>query len=898
MSPPKISKTYQPAQIETRLYEKWEASGAFRARAKPAGEPYCIMMPPPNVTGRLHMGHALNTALQDVLIRFERMRGRDVLWQPGTDHAGIATQAVVEKQIMAEGNISRMDMGRENFVERIWRWKEKSGDDILQQLRRLGASCDWSLSRFTLDEGMSRAVREAFVALYRDGLIYRDKRLVNWDPKLLTAISDLEVDQRDVQGHLWHFLYPFESGADAITIATTRPETMLGDVAVAVHPGDERYRDFVGRKIKLPLTGRLIPVIADEYADPQQGSGAVKITPAHDFNDFEVGRRHGLAMINILEPDGAIIGHGMTQSEAQKIGIPDRYWGLTRDHARALAVKDMDEAGLLVQTEDHLHAVPYGDRSNEVIEPYLTDQWYVDAVKLAEPAIAAVERGQTKFVPANWEKTYFDWMRNIQPWCISRQLWWGHRIPVWYGPDGAHFAAHDEADAQAQARAHYGRDEALQQDEDVLDTWFSSGLWPFSTLGWPDQTERLGRYFPTQILVTGFDIIFFWVARMMMMSLYFMNKAPFDAVYIHALVRDERGQKMTKSRGNVIDPLELIDEYGADALRMTMIIMAAQGRDVKLSRARVAGYRNFATKLWNAARFCEMNDCVEPEGFDPAQVRAAHNQWIIFKLEEAHKSITDGLAHYHFNRAADAAYHFVWHIFCDWFVEFAKLSFQGSDEAVKAETQAVAGWVLNQTLRLLHPFMPFITEALWEKITPEGEMLILADWPDLNTLSDEVPGVFIERTFLLPAIERLVSLISEIRSVRSEMNVPAAARIEAVMVGAPDFVEMHRATIESMARLSKIEVGERIPENSVQILLDDATLYLQLAGIVDLAAEADRLRKEISKTESEMAKLKLKLDNEDFLSRAPYHVVEDIRMRLETSKAACIRLKDALKRIG
>ena len=525
-----------------------------------------------------------------------------------------------------------------------------------------------------------------------------------------------------------------------------------------------------------------------------------------------------------------------------------------------------------------------------MIEPYLTDQWYVDAVKLAEPAMAAVERGQMKFVPANWGKTYFDWMRNIQPWCISRQLWWGHRIPVWYGPDGAHFAAHDEADAQAQAHTHYGRDEVLQQDEDVLDTWFSSGLWPFSTLGWPDQTERLGRYFPTQILVTGFDIIFFWVARMMMMSLYFMNKAPFDVVYIHALVRDERGQKMTKSRGNVIDPLELIDEYGADALRMTMITMAAQGRDVKLSRARVAGYRNFATKLWNAARFCEMNDCVEPEGFDPTQARAAHNQWIIFKLEEAHKSITDGLAHYHFNRAADAAYHFVWHIFCDWFVEFAKLSFQGSDEKIKKETQMAAGWVLNQTLRLLHPFMPFITEALWETITPEGEMLILADWPVFDEgVADEAAKV---------EIDQLVSLISEIRSVRSEMNVPAAARIEAVMVGAPDFVERYRATIESMARLSKIEIGERIPENSVQILLDDATLCLQLAGIVDLAAEADRLHKEISKTESAMAKLNLKLSTEDFLSRAPDHVVEDIRMRLETSEAARTRLKDALKRIG
>ena len=841
------------------------------------------------------MGHALNASLQDVLVRFERMRGRDVLWQPGTDHAGIATQAVVEKQIMQEGSIARRAMGREAFIARIWRWKEDSGDIILQQLRRLGASCDWPAARFTLDDGMSRAVREAFIALYRDGLIYRDKRLVNWDVKLQTAISDLEVVLKETSGHLWHFRYPLADGGGDITIATTRPETMLGDAAVAVHPDDERYRDLIGKKIKLPLTGRIIPIIADDYADPEQGSGAVKITPAHDFNDFEVGRRHGLEMINILEPDGRIIRQG------QKLNLPSRYCGLSREKARTLAVQDMEAAGLLVKIEDHHHAVPCGDRSDEVIEPYLTDQWYVDAATLAGPAIEAVESGRMRFVPANWEKTYFEWMRNIQPWCISRQLWWGHRIPVWHGPDGAHFAAHDEADARAQAEKHYGRAESVVQDEDVLDTWFSSALWPFSTLGWPDKTEALERYFPTQILITGFDIIFFWVARMMMMSMRFMEVPPFETVYIHALVRDDKGQKMTKSRGNAVDPIALIDEYGADALRFTLIIMAAQGRDVKLSRSRVAGYRNFATKLWNAARFCAMHDCFNAPDFMPSQAQSALNKWIVSAVVRTQHRITASLEAYRFNEAADAAYHFVWHIFCDWYVELAKPVLSGDDgddkeggEKAKAETQAAAAWTLRQTLLLLHPFMPFITEALWEKIAADKDMLIISDWPDFDAaLIDEAAD---------EEMNWLVGLISDVRSVRAEMNVPAGAEIAASVVGAGGETKKrlaaHQNLIKRMARLSRIEEADHAPDGAVQIMIGEAALCLNLSGIIDIKAEGQRLKKEISKAENDMAKIDAKLANENFLARAPEEVIAENRARLADFSETRARLAEALKKLS
>ncbi|RME98362.1 MAG: valine--tRNA ligase, partial [Alphaproteobacteria bacterium] len=629
-----LDKTYQPEEIEGRIYRRWEEENAFACgrpeRLAAGAKPYTIVIPPPNVTGSLHMGHALNNTLQDILIRFERMRGKDALWQPGTDHAGIATQMVVERQLMENNEPDRLSMGREKFVQRVWQWKEKSGGTIINQLKRLGASCDWSRERFTMDAGLSKAVIKVFVDLYREGLIYKDKRLVNWDPKLLTAISDLEVQQVESKGHLWHFRYPIKGEEGRfVTVATTRPETMLGDTAVAVHPEDERYKDVVGKTAILPLVGREIPIIADEYADPEQGSGAVKITPAHDFNDFEVGRRHDLEMINIFDEHACI-----------NENAPETYRGLDRYVARERIVEDMKAQGLLEKVEEHSHTLPYGDRSNVVIEPWLTEQWYVDAATLAKPAIEAVESGETVFVPRNWEKTYFEWMHNIQPWCISRQLWWGHQIPAWYGPDGEIFVAPDEAEAKALAREHYGEETALERDPDVLDTWFSSALWPFSTLGWPEETPELKRYYKTDVLVTGFDIIFFWVARMMMMGLHFMNEVPFHTVYIHALVRDEKGAKMSKSKGNVIDPLELIDEFGADALRFTLAAMAAQGRDIKLARSRVEGYRNFGTKLWNAARFMEMNACTRVEEFDPAKLEQTINRWIVGEVEKAAAAVT------------------------------------------------------------------------------------------------------------------------------------------------------------------------------------------------------------------------------------------------------------------
>jgi len=637
-----LDKTYRPHEVETRHYERWQEAGAFAADPESNGEPYTIMMPPPNVTGSLHMGHGLTFTLQDTLIRYHRMRGRDTLWQPGTDHAGIATQMVVERQLADKGQ-KRSDLGREKFLERVWQWKEESGGTITRQLRRLGASADWGRERFTMDEGLSRAVLEVFVSLYRQKLIYKDQRLVNWDPKLETAISDLEVLQTEVKGHLWYFRYPVDGEEGTfLTVATTRPETMLGDTGVAVHPEDERYRHLVGKHIVLPLVGRRIPIVADDYADPEQGSGAVKITPAHDFNDFEVGRRAGLEMINVFDRTAHLNDL-----------VPEKYRGMERFAARKAVVADMEALGLVEKIEPHTHMVPYGDRGGVPIEPYLTEQWFCDAATLARPAIEAVEQGRTVFVPENWSKTYFEWMRNIQPWCISRQLWWGHRIPAWYGPDGQVFVAHDEAAAQAEADAHYGRREDLVRDPDVLDTWFSSALWPFSTLGWPDETTELARYYPGDVLVTGFDIIFFWVARMMMMGIHFMGDVPFRTVYIHALVRDQHGQKMSKSKGNIIDPLELIDRYGADALRFTLTSLAAQGRDIKLAESRVEGNRNFATKLWNASRFCEMNECRWDPAFVPGDARHVVNRWIAGKVTEAAGQVSAALDAYRFNDAAN-----------------------------------------------------------------------------------------------------------------------------------------------------------------------------------------------------------------------------------------------------
>jgi valyl-tRNA synthetase len=720
-----LDKTFEPQSVEPRLYAKWEAAGVFAPRDDLDALPYSIVIPPPNVTGSLHIGHALNNTLQDVLVRFQRMRGRAALWVPGTDHAGIATQMMVERQLAESGNMGRRDLGREAFVEKVWEWKAESGGTIVRQLRRLGASCDWSRERFTLDEGLSAAVRKVFVTLFKQGLIYRDKRLVNWQPELQTAVSDLEVVNLEVNGNMWRFRYPIEGAPGRfITIATTRPETMLGDTAVAVHPDDERYKDLVGKQVRLPLVGRLIPIVADDYADPEKGTGAVKITPAHDFNDFRIGQRHGLEAINILTPDAKL-----------NDAVPEPYRGLDRFAARKRIVEDMEALGLLDGVDANRMMVPYDEKSKlVVIEPYLTDQWWVDAKTLAQPAIRAVEEGKTVFEPKNWERTYFEWMRNIEPWCVSRQLWWGHRIPAWFGPDGAIFVEETEEAALAAAHAHYGRAEVLKQDEDVLDTWFSSGLWPFSTLGWPEETRDLKRFYPTSDLVTSFDIIFFWVARMMMLGIHFMDEVPFRRVVINALIRDEQGQKMSKTKGNVVDPLELIDEYGADALRFTVTAMSGQARDIRLSRQRIEGYRNFGTKLWNAARFCQINGCERVDGFDPALVKHVQNRWIRGEALKTAQAVTEALEAAACAEAAGALYRFVWNVFCDWHLELAKPLLAG-DAAVAAETRATTAWVLDVALKLLHPIMPFMTEELWEKTAeagpPRDSMLITAPWPEL-----------------------------------------------------------------------------------------------------------------------------------------------------------------------
>src|SRR5665213_1926395 len=733
-----LEKTFTPGAIEPEIYAQWEASGAFAAHPESGKRPYCIMIPPPNVTGSLHMGHALTFTLQDILTRFERMRGRDVLWQPGTDHAGIATQMVVERNLEA-AKTTRHDLGRAKFIERVWQWKTESGGTITRQLRSLGASPDWPRERFTMDDGLSAAVRRVFVQLHKEGLIYRDKRLVNWDPKLHTAVSDLEVEGRETKGSLWYIAYPVEGSDETVTVATTRPETMLGDTGIAVHPDDERYRHLVGRHVVLPLVNRRIPIVADAYADPTTGSGAVKITPAHDFNDFEVGKRQGLSAINILDREANVILAGNADfladvpASAELDATVAAIDGRDRFTARKLVVEMMEARGLVDRIEDHVHAVPHGDRSGVPIEPYLTDQWYVNAGELAKPALAAVRDGRTRIVPKAWEKTYFDWMENIQPWCISRQLWWGHQIPAWYGPDGSVFVAASEAEARATAVDHYGREHPLKRDEDVLDTWFSSALWPFSTLGWPEETPELKRYYPTSTLVTGFDIIFFWVARMMMMGMHFMKEVPFRDVYIHALIRDEKGAKMSKSKGNVIDPLGLIDTYCADALRFTLSILAAQGRDIRLSPQRVEGYRNFTTKLWNAAKFAEHYDCRVVEDFDPSTAKETLNRWIATETTRALRAVAEAIEAYRFNEAAAAAYRFVWNLTCDWYLELAKPILAGEDAAARDETRATVAWVLDRIVAMLHPFMPFITEELWGRAardTAEPRPLLgLSRWP-------------------------------------------------------------------------------------------------------------------------------------------------------------------------
>jgi valyl-tRNA synthetase len=933
-----IDKNYQPSDVEGRIYATWEEAGAFRAGRpeRQAAEPYAIVIPPPNVTGSLHMGHALNNTLQDVLCRFERMRGRDVLWQPGTDHAGIATQMVVERQLMERQEPNRRALGRQKFLEKVWAWKAESGGTIINQLKRLGASCDWSRERFTMDEGLSRAVLHVFVELYRKGLIYKDKRLVNWDPKLLTAISDLEVQQVEVKGHLWHFRYPIEGSDNAyITVATTRPETMLGDTAVAVNPKDERYRHLVNRSVILPLVGRRIPIIADEYSDPEKGTGAVKITPAHDFNDFEVGRRHLLPQVNVLDIEGRLnlennepflAGGKVTEGLNETLALH----GIDRFVARKHIVERMEAAGLLAKVEPHTHVVPHGDRSGVVIEPYLTDQWYVDAKTLAQPAIAAVREGRTTFVPQQWDATYFNWMENIQPWCISRQLWWGHQIPAWYGweIDGDQvsmtktkvFVAESEQDAISQAKDYYKKevvavaslDESLAyvgfgsgklpetfgiwRDEDVLDTWFSSALWAFSTLGWPDKTPELKRFYPTSALVTGFDIIFFWVARMMMMSLYFMREVPFRTVYIHALVRDERGAKMSKSKGNVIDPLSLIDEYGADALRFTMAAMAAQGRDIKLSMQRVEGYRNFATKLWNAARFAEINGCATVAGFEPARAKETLNRWIAHETQKAGREITEAIETYRFNEAASAVYRFVWNIFCDWYLELAKPVLQGEDGAPKTETRAMTAWVRDEILKVLHPFMPFITEELWRVTAAQGParegLLTLAAWPAHERLSDHAAEA---------EIGWVIDLVTAVRSLRAEMNITVATEIPLVLVGVSAATDARAGrwaeVIKRLARLSSMAVSPTSPQGAVQLVVRGEVVALPLAGVIDFVAEEARLEKEMARAIADIARIDAKLANPDFMRRAPEEVVEGEREKREEAEARRKKFAEALERL-
>jgi valyl-tRNA synthetase len=922
-----LEKTYDAKAVEPKIAKLWEDADAFRAGAGAAegAEPFSIVIPPPNVTGSLHMGHALNNTLQDIIVRFERMRGKNVLWQPGMDHAGIATQMVVERQLM-ERQIHRRDLSREEFIDKVWQWKAESGGIILNQLKRLGASCDWSRERFTMDEGLSRAVIEVFVTLHRQGLIYKDKRLVNWDPKLLTAISDLEVEQQELNGNLWHFRYPVEgqkfdpeNPKTFITVATTRPETMLGDTGVAVHADDDRYRHLVGKKAVLPLVGRKIPIVADEYSDPEKGTGAVKITPAHDFNDFEVGKRHKLRAINIMTVEAAINLKDNEDFLEDLDSTPEleatleSLHGQDRFAARKRVVEMMEAGGFLEKTEPHKHAVPHSQRGGIPVEPFLTDQWYVNARELAKPAIASVKEGRTNFIPKNWEKTYFDWMENIQPWCISRQLWWGHQIPAWYGPDGHVFVEQDEEAALEAAIQHYLSHEGpwkawvedklenfqpgeiLTRDEDVLDTWFSSALWPFSTLGWPDRTPELKTYYQTDVLVTGFDLIFFWVARMMMMGLHFMDEEPFHTVYMHALVRDRNGAKMSKSKGNVIDPLELIDEYGADALRFTLSIMAAQGRDVKLDPARVAGYRNFGTKLWNATRFAEMNGVARNDEFWLHDANLTINRWILTELTRAAREVTEGIASFRFNDAAGAAYRFVWNLFCDWYLELLKPVFMGDDEAAKAESQAVAAFVLDEIYKLLHPFMPFMTEELWAHTAGEGReretLLCHASWPEPSFQDVEAAA----------EINWLVDLVSGIRSVRSEMNVPPAAIAPLVMVGANTATRArllrHESAIKRLARVGDIAHEVAAPKGSAQIVVNEATVCLPLGSLIDLKAEAARLQKEVAKVTEEIARILKKLSNEKFVANAKEEVVVAERQKLSDLQEAQDKLQAALSRL-
>ncbi|MEC9471581.1 MAG: valine--tRNA ligase [Pseudomonadota bacterium] len=972
-----LDKTYDAASVEPRIYETWEKAEAFKAGAgaKEGAASFSIVIPPPNVNGSLHMGHALNNTLQDILIRWKRMQGFDTLWQPGTDHAGIALQIAVERQMAERNEPSRTEIGREAFVQRAWRYKGEVGSAIIAQLKRLGASCDWSRERFTMDEGLSEAVRKVFVDLYNEGLIYKSKRLVNWDPKMETAISDLEVENIETDGHMWHFRYPLAGGAtyeyvekdeegnitlretrDYISIATTRPETMLGDGAVAVHPDDERYKPIVGKLCEIPVGPkehrRLIPIITDEYPDPDFGSGAVKITGAHDFNDYGVAQRNKIPMYRLMDTKGAMRADGapyveeaakaqaiidgaeMTIQEVDLINIvPDDLRGLDRFEARKRVIEQITAEGLAVtapadhpdvawmkgqapewntlgravvrpleegaEAPERLPLVeskkimqPFGDRSKVVIEPMLTDQWFVDAKTLAAPALKAVQDGTTKLIPGNADKVYFNWLNDIQPWCISRQLWWGHQIPVWYDEDGKEYCAHSEEEAVARAGG-----KALTRDEDVLDTWFSSALWPFSTLGWPHKTPELERYYKTDVLITGLDIIFFWVARMMMQGIHFMDEVPFHTVYFNSIVVDGKGKKMSKSTGNVIDPLDLIGRFGADATRFALASQEVQARRMlRMSDQAAEGGQRFATKLWNAARFAEMNGCARMEGFDPAATKHTLNRWIATEASRCIAEVTAALEDFRFNDASGAAYRFTWNTFCDWYLELAKPIFNGDDEAAKAETRATAAWALDEILKVLHPIMPFLTEELWERLGDEGNahdgLLMLTAWPEPKVSDEAAAG----------EINWLVDLISEIRSVRAEMNIPAGAKVSVVVAGASEQTKVrlksHESAILRLARAETVSLADAAPSGAAQIIVGEATVCLPLAGVIDLGAEKTRLQKEAGKLEGEISKIEKKLSNPAFVAKAPEEVVDGEREKVAESKEKLEKVQTALGRLA
>ena len=908
-----MDKTFQPANIENHWYQQWEQEGYFAPSGE--GEPYSIMIPPPNVTGSLHIGHALDNTLQDIVIRYERLRGKDALWVVGMDHAGIATQMVVERQLEAAGT-SRKELGRDQFIEKVWEWKEESGGTITQQLRRLGASMDWSRERFTMDPGLSAAVQEVFIQLHREGLIYRGQRLVNWDPALHTAISDLEVVSEEEQGSLWHCRYPLSSGEGQLVVATTRPETMLGDAAVAVHPDDERYQHLVGQTIELPLTGRQIPIIADDYVDQEFGTGCVKITPAHDFNDYEMGKRHGLDIINILTDDAAL-----------NDSVPEAYRGLDRFEARKQIVADLESLDLLEKIEPHTLKVPRGDRSGVVIEPYLTQQWYVDAKALAGPAIAAVENGDIEFVPKQWENTYFSWMRDIQDWCISRQLWWGHRIPAWYDDADNIYVGADEASVRADNKL--ADNVPLRQDEDVLDTWFSSALWTFSTLGWPEETEELKLFHPSSVLVTGFDIIFFWVARMIMMTLHFRKEVPFHKVYVHGLVRDSHGQKMSKSKGNVLDPIDLIDgieledlvqkrtagmmqpklaakiekmtrgefpegiaAYGTDALRFTYYSLASTGRDIKFDIGRIEGFRNFCNKIWNAARYVLMNceDAPCGSGTEDRYTLSLADRWIVSRLQETETEVAAAMASYRLDLASQAIYEFIWNEYCDWYLELSKpiLWDDDADEALKTGTRRTLIRVLETALRLAHPLMPFITEEIWQRVAPlagkTGPTIMLQPYP----LSDDKK---IDSSATAD-IEWLKNVILGLRNIRGEMNIPPGKSLSVLLRNGDDKdkirLEENEQYLKKLAKLSDIRfltAAEDAPAASTA-LVGNLEILVPMEGLIDKDAERARLSKEVDKLEKDLARIEGKLNNSSFVDKAPAEVVAKEREKLEGQRHA------------